>query len=137
MLELSEPAHITAGAVLLSAITVTSGGWFLTRVIRGGVPATDFQKAFYRAGHAHAGVLIILGLLCLLLTEATALIGFWQWLSRAGVLVSAILMPAGFFLSALGQGTIQPNRWVALLWVGAAFLIGGLAACGAGLLLAP
>ncbi|GAA4926207.1 hypothetical protein [Nesterenkonia rhizosphaerae] len=136
MLELSDPARVTAGFVLLAAITVTSGGWFLTRVIRGSVSATNFQKSFYRAGHAHAGVLIILGLVCLLLTEATELTGFLQWVSRTGVLVSAILMPAGFFLSALGRGRTRPNQLVVLLWIGALFLIAGLGACGLGLLLA-
>lgn len=136
MLELSDAARVTAGAVLLAVITVASGGWFLVRVSRGAVPATGFQRSFFRAGHAHAGVLIILGLLCLLFTEATGLTGLWLWLSRTGVLIAAILMPAGFFLSAIGSGRTRPSRWVALLWVGAGFLVAGLATCGLGLLLA-
>lgn len=136
MLELTDVARNVAGIVMLAAITVTSGGWFLTRVSRGDVPTTDFQQSFYRAGHAHAGVLIILGLLCLLFTEATSLTGGWEWLSRTGVLVAAILMPAGFFLSAIGTGRTKPSPWVMLLWVGAGFLVAGLATCGIGLLLA-
>ena len=136
MIELTEPARLTAGAVLLAATTVTSGGWFLVRVVRGQAPATDFQRSFFRAGHAHAGVLIILGLVCLLLSEATALTGAWQWLARSGVLVGAILMPAGFFLSALGAGRTQPNRLIVLLWLGAGCLVAGLATCGVGLLTA-
>ncbi|MGO1522720.1 MAG: hypothetical protein ACTHV8_03395 [Nesterenkonia sp.] len=135
MLEITEAARDTAGIVFLAAITVTSGGWFLTRVTLGGVEATEFQRSFFRAGHAHAGTLIILGLLCLLFTEVTELTGFWQWLSRTGVLIAAILMPAGFFLSATGPGRTTPTRLIALLWVGAVFLIAGLAACGVGLLL--
>ncbi|GAA3282930.1 hypothetical protein [Nesterenkonia halobia] len=135
MLDLSEPARITAGIAVLAAITVTTGGQFLTRVVTGRVPATDFQTAFFRAGHAHAGVLIILGLVCLLLTEATGLTGGWQWLARTGVLVAAILMPAGFFFSAMGTGRTAPNRWVVLLWAGAAFLAAGLGALGVGLLI--
>lgn len=136
MITLSAQATTTAGVVLLLATTVASGGHFLTRVVRGTVPATEFQRSFYRAGHAHAGVLIILGLVCLLLSEATSLTGIWQNLARSGVLVAAILMPAGFFLSALGAGRTEPNRLIALLWVGAAFLIAGLATCGIGLLTA-
>lgn len=135
MLEMTEAARVTAGIVFLAAITVTSGGWFLTRVTLGGVEATEFQRSFFRAGHAHAGTLIILGLLCLLFTEVTELAGFWQWLSRTGVLIAAILMPAGFFLSATGPGRTTPTRLIALLWVGAVFLIAGLATCGVGLLL--
>ncbi|GAA4423567.1 hypothetical protein GCM10023169_19400 [Georgenia halophila] len=136
MLELSEAARTTAGIVILAAITVASGGYFLTRVVRGKVPATDFQMSFFRAGHAHAGVLIILGLVCLLLTEATALSGGWEWLARTGVLVAAIVMPAGFFLSAVGRGRTAPNGLIVLLGVGAGFLVAGLAALGVGLLTA-
>lgn len=136
MLELSAPAQTTAGVVLLLAVTVASGGYFLTRVARGDVPATNFQRSFFRAGHGHAGVLIILGLVCLLLTEATGLDGLWAWLARTGVLVAAILMPAGFFLSATGRGRTAPNAFVALLGLGAVFLVAGLATLGVGLLLA-
>lgn len=135
MLDITDAAQTTAGIVFLAAITVTSGGWFLTRVTLGGVEATDFQRSFFRAGHAHAGTLIILGLLCLLFTEATDLSGFLQWLSRTGVLIAAILMPAGFFLSAIGQGRTTPNRLIGMLWIGAVFLVAGLGTCGIGLLL--
>ena len=135
MFELSDPARITAGIVLLAAITVTTGGWLLTQITQGKVEATGFQKSFYRAGHAHAGVLIILGLVCLILTEASSLTGGWLWLSRSGVLVSAIVMPAGFFFSAMGKGRTRPSKWIILLWIGAVILIAGLATCGIGLLM--
>lgn len=136
MLELSDAAQSTAGIAVLAAITVTSGGHFLTRIVRRKIPATDFQVSFYRAGHAHAGVLIILGLVSLLLTEATDLTGGFAWLARTGVLVAAILMPAGFFLSAIGRERTQPSGWIILLWGGAVFLITGLATLGIGLLIA-
>lgn len=135
MLELSTAAQVTAGIAVLAATTVTTGGWFMTRVVSGRVPATSFQTSFFRAGHAHAGVFIVLGLVCLLLTEATSLSGGWAWLARTGVLVAAILMPAGFFLSALGAGRERPNRLVVLLYLGAAFLLAGLLTLGTGLLL--
>lgn len=136
MFEISTAAQTTAGIVLLAAITVASGGWLLLQILRGSVPVTDFQKAFYRAGHAHAGVLIILGLVCLLLTETTSLTGGWLWLSRTGVLIAAILLPTGFFFSAIGAGRTSPNRWIVLLWIGVVFLVAGLATCGIGLLIA-
>lgn len=76
----------------------------------------------------------MLGLVCLLLSEATSLGGAALWLARTGVLVAAIVMPAGFFFSAMGAGRERPNRWIALLAVGAAFLVGGLLTVGVGLL---
>ncbi|WP_147916539.1 hypothetical protein [Ruania zhangjianzhongii] len=135
MIELSQSAHMTAGIVLLAAVTVTSGGAFLAKVATGGVPATDFQRSFYRAGHGHAGILIIFGLVCLLLAEATALTGFARWLAATGVLVSAIVLPAGFFLSAIGKGRTRPNRAIVLVWAGGAVLVAGLVTLAVGLLL--
>jgi hypothetical protein len=91
MLVLSSDARITAGIVLLTVVGIESGGLFLLRTLRSDLGLTDFQRTFFRAGHAHAGVLVILGLLCLLLTGATGLTGFWAWLAGTGVLVAAIL----------------------------------------------
>ena len=86
MIELTDAARITAGIVALSVVAIESGGAFLLRVVTGKEQATDFQKSFFRAGHAHAGVLVTLGLVCLVLGEATTLTGFWRWLAQTGVL---------------------------------------------------
>ncbi|NLF04328.1 MAG: hypothetical protein GX593_04925 [Actinomycetales bacterium] len=134
MLELTDPARITAALVLLSVVGIESGGIFLVRLAGSREGATDFQRAFYRAGHAHAGVLVTLGLVCLILTHATALTGFWAWLASSGVLVAAAVMSGGFFAAAAGQGRTRPSRWVGLLWLGATFLAGGVVTLGVGLL---
>lgn len=134
MLELSDAARVTAGVAVIAATTVASGGQLLYTIVVGRLAATDFQKSFFRAGHAHAGVFIVLGLVCLLLTEATGLSGFWQWLARTGVLVAAIVMPMGFFFSAIGRERSTPSRWVVLLAIGAGFLVAGLLTLGVGLL---
>ncbi|WP_426311531.1 hypothetical protein [Cellulosimicrobium sp. E-16] len=135
MLELTDAARITAGVVLLTVVGIESGGAFLVKVVTRRVPATGFQTSFFRAGHAHAGVLVILGLLCLLLTEATDLAGFWRWLAATGVLVAAILLPAGFFLSAVGAGREAPNRAVVLLPAGGVVLAAGVVTLSIGLFL--
>ena len=136
MLELTNAARITAGIVLLTVVGIESGGWFLVKVVTGKVPATPFQTSFFRAGHAHAGVLVLLGLLCVVLAEATDLSGGWRWLAATGVLVAAILLPAGFFLSAVGAGRASPNRAVLLLPAGAAVLAAGVVTLAVGLLTA-
>lgn len=136
MLELSDAARTTAAIVLLSVVAIESGGAFLVKVATGGAPATEFQRGFYRAGHAHAGVLVTLGLVCLLLAEATDLTGFVRWLAQTGVLVAAILMSAGFFFSAMGAGRTRPSRWIALLVAGAGMLGAGVIALAVGLLAA-
>jgi hypothetical protein len=134
VLELSDAARTTAGVVLLTVVAVESGGAFMLRVVTGAVPATDFQRRFFRAGHAHAGMLVTLGLVCLLLAEAAGLSGALGWLARTGVLVAAILMPAGFFFSAMGAGRERPSRWIALLVVGAVVLAAAVVTLGIGLI---
>ncbi|MHA6669117.1 hypothetical protein ACX3O0_09635 [Homoserinimonas sp. A447] len=127
---------ITIGILLLALVTVESGGYFLTKVVRGHVPTNALQKNFYRAGHAHAAVLLILGIVILMVIDQTALSGLWQFAARNLVLISAILMPAGFFLSVIGKDPQKPNRLIILLWLGAATLTVGLLASGLGILVA-
>jgi hypothetical protein len=127
--------QIVAGVVLLSVIGVAYGGTFLLRVFGGGVPTNDLQKSFFRAGHAHAGVLVILGLLVMTLTQLNEVGQPWSTLSF-GVLFAAIFMPAGFFLSVIGNDPPRPNGLIALLWTGAALLGIGLLSAGIGLIAA-
>ena len=133
---LSDTSRHVAGVLLLTIVTIEFGGWFLTRVVRGQVPLTDFQKAFARAGHAHAGVLVTLGLVCQLLADATTLTGLAGWVARLGVPAAAGLMSGGFFASSAGRDVTQPNRSIALLWLGAACLAAGTLTLGIGLLVA-
>jgi hypothetical protein len=135
-LVLATDARITAGIVMLTIVGIESGGLFLLRTARSNPGFTDFQRSFFRAGHAHAGILVILGLLCLVLTGATGLTGFWAWLAGTGVLIAAILMSAGFFFSAMGTGRTTPNRFIGLIFAGAASLAAGVVTLGLGLLLA-
>lgn len=135
-LAMSDPARTVAGIILLTVPTIEFGGVFLLRIVRGSVPMTPFQKTFARAGHAHAGVLVTLGLVGVLLADATTLTGAWGWLARSGIAISAILMSAGFFLSSMGRDVHQPNGFIALLWAGVAMLAAGVLTLGVGLLTA-
>jgi uncharacterized membrane protein YvlD (DUF360 family) len=125
---------ILLGALLLSLITVETGGWFLTRVARGAFPANTLQKNFFRAGHAHAAVLLVLSVAVIPLLDTVTLPLALDLVGRFGIPVAALLMPAGFFLSALGRDPERPGREFVLLWVGAGSLTVGLAAAGIGLI---
>jgi hypothetical protein len=133
---LSAEARTTAGILLLTIVAVEYGGTFVLRVVRGSVPMTDFQRAFARAGHAHAGVLVILALVAQILADSTDLSGFPETVARSAIPLAAILMPAGFFLSSIGRGRSAPSRLIVLLWVGAASLALGAVTLGIGLLAA-
>ena len=132
---LSDESRILAGVLLLSLVTVESGGLYMLTIVRGRAAVTPFQEKFARAGHAHAGVLLIVALLCQLYADATSQTGVLDWLSRLGVAVAALVMPGGFFLSSLGAGRTEPNRLVVMIPVGALILAAGLLSLGVGLLL--
>ncbi len=131
---LSDAARSTAGILLLSIVAVEFGGYFLLRVVRGRVAATPFQQAFFRAGHAHAAVLVIFALVGQILADAADLSGLPETLARNGIPASAILIPAGFFLSAATPGATKPNRLIVLLYLGAGLLGAGAITLGIGLL---
>ncbi|KQZ76029.1 hypothetical protein [Nocardioides sp. Root151] len=133
---MSDESRTLAGILLLSLVTVETGGAYMLAIVRGKVPATPFQEKFARAGHAHAGVLLLLGLLCQLLADATTQTGFFDWLSRAGVPIAALLMPGGFFFASMGKGRTEPNGFMAMVVVGAVVLAAGLLSLGIGLLTA-
>jgi hypothetical protein len=127
---------ITLGVLLLALVTVESGGYFLTKVVRGHVPANLLQRNFFRAGHAHAAVLLLLGFAILSVIDYTPLEGVWGFIGRNFVPAAAILMPAGFFLSVTGRDPEKPNRLIVLLWIGAGVLTVGLVTAGVGLVMA-
>ena len=120
---------IVAGATVLTVIGIMSGGTFLLRIAAKGAPFNALQKTFFRAGHAHAGVLVTLGLVILLLESAAGVTGVWAW-AGVGVLVSGLLIPGGFFLSVLGRDPQRPGRAIALLWAGVVVLAASLLAAG-------
>lgn len=133
---MSDESRILAGILFLSLVTVETGGLYLVKLWKDAVGATPFQIGFARAGHAHAGVLLVLGLLGLLYVDASGLDGGWAWVARSGVPVAAILMPAGFFAASAGAGRTKPNGFIGLVFAGAAVLAVGLTTLGIGLLTA-
>ncbi|MBA3783283.1 MAG: hypothetical protein H0X12_15710 [Nocardioides sp.] len=133
---LSDESRILAGILMLALVTVETGGLYLLKIVRGRAEVTPFQEKFARAGHAHAGVLLLLALLCQLFADATTQTGVFDWLSRSAVAAAALLMPAGFFFASMGAGRTSPNRLIVLVFAGAALLAVGLSSLGIGLLTA-
>ncbi|MFF1818775.1 hypothetical protein ACFVWG_15850 [Kribbella sp. NPDC058245] len=133
---MTDVSRIIAGVILLTIVTIEFGGYFMTKIVRGQVPMTDFQKSFARAGHAHAGVLVILSLVGLLYVDQTGLSGVPLWIARIAIPLAAILMSGGFFASSAGKGRTQPNQFLWVLWIGAASLAIGVLTLGIGLITA-
>lgn len=131
---MSDESRILAGILFLSLVTVETGGLYLVKLWKDATGVTPFQIGFARAGHAHAGVLLVLALVCLLYVDATDLDGGWAWVARSGVPIAAILMPAGFFAASAGAGRTKPNGFLALVFAGAVAMAVGLTTLGVGLL---
>jgi hypothetical protein len=127
---------IALGATIVSVVAIAFGGTFLLRIVTGTGQANELQKSLFRAGHAHAGVLVILGLLLAVLGNAAGASPAWADSGAIAVLVAAILMPAGFFLSVLGRNPARPNRMIMSVWLGATVLVCGVLVSGVATLIA-
>jgi hypothetical protein len=88
----------------------------------------------FRAGHAHAGVIVILSLVCQMLVDAAALPSPLLWAVRIGVPLAAILISSGFFFSVLPPTATQPSGAVALIYLRAVVLAFSVVILGVGLL---
>ncbi|MFI6676772.1 hypothetical protein [Kribbella sp. NPDC050470] len=124
---LTRRSQVIAGVLLLMIVTIEIGGVFMTQISNGNVATTDFQASFWRAGHGHAGVLVILSLVALLLADGARVAwGAVGWLARLAIPVGGVLMSTGFFLSALEDGATGPNGFVVILGLGGVSLAVGV-----------
>jgi hypothetical protein len=92
------------------------------------------RQNFFRAGHAHAGVIVILSLICQMLADGAVLPTSLLWLVRIAVPLSAILISSGFFFSVLQPDATQASGAVSLIYAGALVLGVGVVTLGIGLL---
>lgn len=77
--------------------TVMYGGYSLLGFLaRGGL--SEFQQTYFRAGHAHAGVLLLMSLLYHQYMEQTALNPTIKVIATTLVLVGILAQSGGFFL---------------------------------------
>jgi uncharacterized membrane protein len=126
-----------AGILLVLFPTVALGGASLLTMIVGDIPGyldNPVRQDLWRAGHAHAGIMLIIALVVLRYVDETSLRGGWLWLARSGAPLAAILMPLGFFLSVLAPTATEPNALIALVPLGGALLVAGVLTTGIGLL---
>src|SRR5262249_8054729 len=84
--------------------TVMFGGYSLLRLLNRGDALTPFQVDSFRAGHAHAGVLLVLSLLYYMFLDRTALPASVKLVACAVLFVGILAQSGGFFLHMmLGQ----------------------------------
>lgn len=128
-----------AGLLLVILPAVIYGGvTILTLLVRDpAYAANELRQDLWRAGHAHAGVLLVLSLVALRYVDEARLSATWKAVARHAIPASAILLPAAFFLSVLEPEATEPNALIYLAYVGAVVLATGLVVLGIGLLRRP
>jgi hypothetical protein len=127
----------TAGVLLIAVVAVEYGGLSLLRFIGGRIPGyldNPVRQNLFRAGHAHAGVLVILALVGMLYVDQTGLSDMAKELVRWALVAPPILMPLGFFLSVASPRAERPNALITLVYLGATVLAAGVLTLGINLL---
>lgn len=137
---MTRESRITAGILLLFLPSVMFGGFSLLFQLlnpHSGYMQNPLRQNLWRAGHAHAGVLLILSLVALRYVDEAALPDGWKWLVRISIPLAAICMPLGYFLSVLPPKAAAPNEMIYFVYLGATLLLAGLITLGVGLVRKP
>ena len=124
-----------AGVLLIVMPTVVLGGVSVLSLLvyDPAYQANPLRQDLWRAGHAHAGVLLVLSLVALRYVDETRLTERARWFVRMAFPTAAILLPLAFFLSVLDPAAAEPNALVNLAYVGAVVLVAGMITLGVGL----
>jgi hypothetical protein len=97
---LSGPVQLFTVIALVSLPTVMFGGYSLLGLLRKG-KLTEQQRSFFRAGHAHAGVLLVLALITLQLLGHGGLGQAARWITCLLLLFGVLAQSGGLFLHLL------------------------------------
>ncbi|MCK2216420.1 hypothetical protein MF672_021825 [Actinomadura sp. ATCC 31491] len=127
----------TAGVLLITVPTIAFGGVSLLTFLMRNVPGyrdNPVRRGLWRAGHAHAGVLVLFALVAMLYVDQAALPEGVRTLTRVLIVAAPILMPLGFFLSVARPKDTRPNRLIWLAVAGGVCLSVGTLTLGIGLL---
>jgi hypothetical protein len=134
-LHLSRESKIVSGALLIAVPTIMYGGVTLLGILTEGAAGSqlalqldDTQQSLWRAGHAHAGVFVILSLILQPLVDQTGFSNSVKWVARLGAPAASVILPAGFF----GLAFIAEFKW--LIYTGIICLAISMLMTGIGLL---
>lgn len=139
-MEMTRESRRLAGVLLVVFPTVIYGGITLLGMLieaQSGYVDNPLRQDLWRAGHAHAAVLLILSLVVLRYVDRAVLSDRLKGFVRHAVPVAAILLPGAFFLSVLSPTATRPNALIYLAYVAAVVLAVGLVTLGIGLLREP
>jgi len=82
---MTREARVMSGIILITVPTIQYGGYFLLTSLMNrssGYMDNPLRQNFFRAGHAHAGVIVILSLICQILADSATLPNPLLWFVR-------------------------------------------------------
>jgi hypothetical protein len=131
---MSESTRWMVALAFISLPTIAFGGSFLLTILKrqvGTENITSVQREYFKAGHAHAGVLVTIAIVGQLVLDYSRFQDWAVWLLRIGLFISPILISAGFFGGAPRTADAKPGSLVKLISVGA--IIFGISTLGLGI----
>ena len=117
--------------------TVMYGGYSLLHLINKGDALTSFQATWFRAGHAHAGVLLLMSLLYYMFLDQTALPLVVKHAACAALVLGILAQSGGFFVHMIVGQPNQPSIGNTVTAAGAIVLVCAIAVLVYGLVAAP
>ena len=117
-----EPTTLLPAIALFSLVTVEYGGWALLGMITRtpGYPELDeFREQFFRAGHAHAGTLLVMALAYFALLPRAGFSETVQWAAGGGLMTGILVLSGGFFLHLAKGRPGEPSVGTRVTRIGA------------------
>jgi heme/copper-type cytochrome/quinol oxidase subunit 4 len=101
------PHQLFTAIVLISLPTVMYGGYALLGLLSKG-NLNEFKRTYFRAGHAHAGVLLVMTLATLAVLDGTEFGDGVRWVVCLLLALGVIAQSGGMFLH---MATGKPGAW--------------------------
>jgi hypothetical protein len=117
--------------------TVMFGGYSLLQLLNRGDVLTPFQVTWFRAGHAHAGVLLVMSLLYYMFLDKTSLSPTVKHAACVALFVGILAQSGGFSLHMLMGQPNQASIGTAVTVTGAILLACAVVVLIYGLVTAP
>ena len=131
---MSDAARWMIALAFISLPTIAFGGYFLLSILRRQVGTEKFtseQRDYFRAGHAHAGVLVTLAIIGQIVLEDSRFNEDLTWAIRIGLFMAPLLISGGFFGGAPRTAGGSTTSLIKLVPAGAVLF--GLSTIGVGL----
>lgn len=122
---MSDATRWMVALLFISVPTIAFGGYFLLTILRrkaGTEGISEVQRTYFRAGHAHAGVLVLLAIVGQFVLDYARFPDSAVWALRIGLVVAPLLISGGFFGGAPRTPDGKPAALIALVPIGAVVL---------------